>query len=93
MRIDAYNGIMQMYKTQKKARTSTVAKVSKRDELELSSAGKDIQFVKKAVSEAPNIREDLVESIKSRVQNGTYEVSAESFADKLIAKYNSQIKG
>jgi negative regulator of flagellin synthesis FlgM len=28
-----------------------------------------------------------VDSVRSRVQDGTYSVSAESFADKLLKKY------
>ena len=32
-------------------------------------------------------REDVIAPIKAKLQNGTYEVSNESFADKLFAKY------
>ena len=31
--------------------------------------------------------EDKIADIKSRIDNGTYNVSSESFADKLLEKY------
>ena len=49
--------------------------------------GKDIQWAKKAVAESSDVREDVVAPIKARIQSGTYEVSADSFADKLIQKF------
>ena len=57
------------------------------DKLQLSSLGKDIQWAKKAVAESSDVREDVVAPIKARIQSGTYEVSADSFADKLIQKF------
>ena len=41
----------------------------------------------KAVAESSDVREDVVAPIKARIQSGTYEVSADSFADKLIQKF------
>jgi len=89
MRIQSFSQIQQLYGTKKSTRTSPTATVSRKDELEISSIGKDFQTAKKAVSEASDIREDVVAPIKARVQNGTYEVSGESFADKLLAQYNA----
>ena len=36
---------------------------------------------------AADIREELTAPIKAQVQNGTYSVSNESFADKLLKKF------
>lgn len=91
MRIDAYNQIQQIYgvssvkKTEEKKATS---KTSFKDQLMLSAAGRDSQIAKQAVTNAPDIREELVNPIKERINNGTYDVSAEEFADKLLEKYN-----
>ncbi len=57
------------------------------DQLQISSIGKDIQTAKAAVAGSSDIREDVIAPIKAKLQNGTYEVSNESFADKLFAKY------
>lgn len=87
MRIDAYNKINQMQSMSKINKVSSKKSVSKTDKLEISQAGKDYQVAKQAVSNAPDIRQDKVEDIKQRLANGTYNVSDEDLADKLLEKY------
>ena len=43
-----------------------------------------MQVAKQAVQNSPDVREDLVAKYKAQIQDGTYQVSSESFADKLI---------
>ncbi|MCR5234812.1 MAG: flagellar biosynthesis anti-sigma factor FlgM [Lachnospiraceae bacterium] len=89
MRIEAYNQIGQIYapkKTYAPAKTNTV---SRTDQVQISSLGKDIQTLKQAVSNAPDIRENLTAPIKARVNNGTYDVSTDDFASKLIQAYGA----
>ena len=43
-------------------------------------------MAKAAVAAAPDVRTDLVNDIKTRMQNGTYDVSMEMLADKLLAE-------
>ena len=91
MRIDAYNQIQQIYgvsSVKKTEEKKTTSKTSFKDQLMLSAAGRDSQIAKQAVTNAPDIREELVNPIKERINNGTYDVSAEEFADKLLEKYN-----
>lgn len=88
MRIEAYTQVQQMYGTKKAANMKAKGSAGlTSDQFQISSIGKDIQSVKQAVVSASDIREDLVAPIKARVQAGTYDVSAESFADKLMQKY------
>jgi negative regulator of flagellin synthesis FlgM len=49
--------------------------------------GKDILSAKAALAATPDIREDVTAPIKAKLNAGTYEVSAESFAEKLLQKY------
>lgn len=88
MRIEAYNQVQQVYNANnaKKTQKTQVSKTS--DQVQISSFGKDIQAAKQALAGTPDIREDRTEPLKKAVQNGTYEVSNESFADKLLEKYN-----
>ena len=72
--------------------TQGKAHVSATDRIQISSIGKDIQIAKNAVAAAPDIREDVVAPIRAAVTNGTYQVSAESFAEKLMQKYE-EIEG
>ena len=87
MRIDAYNKINQMQSVSRVNKVTTKKAVSQTDKLELSQAGKDYQVAKTAVSEASDIRMDLVNDIKERLANGTYNVSDEDLADKLLERY------
>ena len=88
MRIEAYTQVQQLYSAKGVGKVQKSAGVSASDQLQLSSTGKDYQTAKAAVKTAPDIREDLVASIKASMEAGTYQVSGESFADKLIAKYD-----
>lgn len=87
MRIEAYTQVQKLYDTNKAKKAAVGSSVNVSDKLQLSSLGKDIQWVKKAVAESSDVREDVVAPIKARIQSGTYEVSADSFADKLIQKF------
>ena len=87
MRIDAYNQISQIYKTNSKMKTQKTSSVSAKDKVEIASFGKAYQVAKNAVKNAPDVREDRVAELKAQIQNGTYEVSSESFADKLLESY------
>ncbi len=89
MRIDAISQIQQVYGVGKNRKTSGKKKVSGgHDAVEISSIGKDIQTAKNAVKASSDIREGKVADIKKQIAAGTYNVSGESFADKLLAKYN-----
>ena len=87
MRIEAYTQVQQLYQAKKPARTQTAAKTGFMDQLQLSSQAKEVQTAKTAIAKTPDIREDVIAPIKEQIQKGTYEVSAESFADKLFQKY------
>ena len=91
MRIDAYNQIAQIYgaqktyNTQKSNRTASMGN----DQLSISQAGYSYQTAKTAVAGASEVREDKVAELKARIQNGTYSVDPEDFANKLLEKYNA----
>ncbi len=92
MRIEGYSGINQIYKPQSVARTSNVGKTAyKPDSLEISSFGKDLQTVRQAVANAPDIRNDKVEPIKAGINAGTYSVDNSDFASRLIEKYQEKV--
>lgn len=87
MRIEAYNQVQQLYNTKKTSQVKKTGSLSFADQVEISSMGKDIQNAKSAVAQAPDVREDVTAPIKADVLAGTYNVSAQKFADKLLAKY------
>lgn len=87
MRIEAYTQVQQIYDTKKTAKSRLKGSTVSSDQLQISSFGKDIQSAKQAVAASSDIREDVTAPIKARLQSGNYEVSTESFADKLMQKY------
>lgn len=89
MRIEAYTQVQQLYSTKHTDKLKKETATSFSDQLQISSAGKDIQAAKQAVTNSPDIREDLTASIKNQIDAGTYSVDSDSFADKLFEKYNS----
>lgn len=88
MRIEAYTQVQQIYNTKKTAKLQNKAKMSSTDQLQISSIGKDIQTAKTALAESNDIREELTAPLKASIASGTYQVSGESFADKLMQKYD-----
>lgn len=88
MRIEAYNQINQIYNSNKTTKTQKTEKRSSMDQVQISSLGKDFQILKQAVAESKDVREELTAPLKAKVNAGTYQVSNESFADKLLQKFN-----
>lgn len=90
MRIEAYNQVAQIYKANQIAGTAKTAKNSAaRDEVQISSFGRDYQIAKQAVADASDIREEKVAQVAAKVNSGKYDVSADDFANKLIERYQS----
>lgn len=89
MRVEAYTQVTQLYNTSKVKSSAKPAKTGFSDAVEISSFGKDYQVAKKAVMSAPDIREDVVASVKTAIDEGTYNVSDSDFADKLLERYSS----
>ena len=90
MRIDAYNQISQLYgvgKTRKTGKVGYTGNVNTTDQVSFSSIGKDMQIAKSALANVPDVRQNKVDELKTAIQNGTYNVSNESFAEKLMSAY------
>ena len=91
MRIEAYNMVSQVYGTQKPHKAQSTSKVSRMDEVQISSFGKDLAVAKQAVKNAPDVRESVTAPLKESINTGTYSVSGEDFASKLLAKYEEKM--
>ena len=93
MRIDAYSAINQAYMPTKAQGVKAAETVSAygRDELQISSIGKDIQVAKQAVASAPDVREDLVAEMKKKYAGEGFNVDPGSFADVLMSRFDQAI--
>ncbi len=86
MRVDAYSKVSQVYGVNAKSKTTSTKKAYKTDQVEISSVGQDLQIAKKAVADSPEVRAERVAELKTKIDNGTYEVDMDSFADVLLGK-------
>ncbi|GAE87772.1 flagellar biosynthesis anti-sigma factor FlgM [Acetivibrio straminisolvens] len=56
----------------------------KKDVVSISNQAKDIQTAMKALKEIPDIRKDRVEELTRKIETGTYKVTEEDIADKIL---------
>lgn len=54
------------------------------EKVNLSATAKDIQKLKNAIANLPDVRQDLVDDLKARIDRGEYSASGEKIADKII---------
>ena len=86
MRIDSMNQVSQVYRMNKAKKVNTAYQASVGDRVEISQLGRDLQIAKKAVSAAPDVREDKVAAMKEALAGG-YSVSDNDIADKLLESF------
>jgi len=52
-----------------------------------SQAVSSYSTARKAINNTPDFREALVASISAKIEDGTYDVSSEALADKILSKF------
>lgn len=87
MRIDAFNKVSQLYKTNSSKNVAKMKDGSFQDKLEISQTGKDYQVAKNIVAQTPDVREDKINEIKQRMEAGSYQVSNQEVANKLVERF------
>ncbi len=92
MRIDAYNAVSQVYRSNS---TPVVKKADNKksfsDKLEISQTAKTFKTAKAAVDNAPDIRADKVAQVKAQIEAGSYHISSEAVADKILENISTLI--
>ncbi len=56
------------------------------ERVDLSTAAKDIQQLKDALSKLPDVREEKVQEVQKMLKEGTYNVSADQIAGKMVGE-------
>ena len=83
MRIEAYNQIQQVYNSSKVQKAARTEKTGRTDAVQISSVGKDIQTVKQALAETPDIRGNVVAPLK-QAEDATLIDSSEMGIDDVV---------
>ena len=55
------------------------------DHVTLTNSARSLQKVEEAISKAPVVNTDRVAAVKQSIGNGSYQVNAQSTADKLLS--------
>ena len=67
-------------------RQPAAASVKPSEKVDLSTMARAIQKAKVEVSKLPDVREEKVREIKDQVDKGTYNVSGQQIADKMVGE-------
>lgn len=90
MRIEDRFKILQIYNNSTKVnRPEKNKQKTDVDKVEISEEARDFQTILNAIKTTPDIREDKINEIKKKIDEGTYNVSAKDVVDKLIKGYIS----
>lgn len=84
----SFNNIYGVYNNTKPAisRKKTTGKEAT-DIYDVSREAKDYNTIYKAVMQSPDIREDKIKAISKQIEEGTYNVSAQALAEKILSGY------
>lgn len=84
MKITNLIGTTNIY-NKKITNNKTIEKNNKKsDTFTVSDKAKDFQTVLKAVQLSPDLREEKINEIANKIQNNSYNVSAEDVANKIL---------
>lgn len=75
-----------------KSQGSGASSTSGTEQIAISSKAKDIQKATEVVNAAPDIRTDKVERIKNEIAKGSYRVSSEDLAEKVLENIITESK-
>ncbi len=85
--------VLKVYdKQSKNNKVTNKGRLSKKDELKLSTEAKEFQTAMKALKNVPDVRKDKVEDIRQRITSGTYNISSRQIAKKMIENANMNVK-
>ena len=86
MRISSTYGAYQNFNANAASRTQKrdSKEIGRRDAFILSVQAEDYQQVRKALPHIPDIRTDRVNAIRARIASGSYTVTSEEIADKIL---------
>jgi negative regulator of flagellin synthesis FlgM len=55
-----------------------------KDKISLSGQAKEINDLKKLISDLPDIRQDRIDALKKAIETGNYNIDANSIAEKIL---------
>ncbi len=94
---DAATQAIQQYQRSEKVQNESEKTVKEnavpREKVNLSATARDIQQLRNVIAELPDIREEKVQDLKSRIEQGNYNVSGDQIAEKMVGESLIDIVG
>lgn len=85
MKVNNIQGILKTYNQKKVKGIQKVSSIQgKRDEMQVSNEAQVLSKVLHTAKNAPEIRQEKVTELKQAIKQGTYNVSTEDVADKIL---------
>lgn len=56
------------------------------DKVTLSTEGREIQAIRQKIAESPEVREAMVAQLREAIKTGTYNVSGDEIAEKMLTR-------
>lgn len=83
--------IIHLYKTNSQPTANTDKQINgtasvPEEKVSLSAQARDVQNIKKAIEELPDVRQEKVDALKEQIHQGTYDVNGEKVAQKMIGE-------
>lgn len=69
-----------------KERPFSSTRINSKEQAFISPLAQGMAVAEEALKAVPDVREDIINSLKERIQNGTYKVSGEEIAEMLIRR-------
>lgn len=73
-------------KVSKTVKANKASLAQKPDEVILSSQAQEMGAIYQSIRSLPEVREDRVKELSSQIDSGTYNVSGQDIADKMIGR-------
>ncbi|MBE3578097.1 MAG: flagellar biosynthesis anti-sigma factor FlgM [Limnochordales bacterium] len=70
----------------REASRSTAVSKATADEVTISNQARLIQELKRRIAALPEVREEKVAELRAAIQQGTYKVSSQEIADKMLGR-------
>lgn len=87
MKINRTENVFRAYNKNSSTKKAEKTK-GKEDKLNISQEAKEYQFAIGKLKDIPDIRTEKVNSIKTQIKSGTYEINANKIAEKMIESVN-----
>lgn len=85
MRINSLGNIQSIMKSYEANKPKKSEKIGmKKDEVQISSKGREFQLAMKAIKESSEVRSNKIDTIKNEVETNTYKVDSKKLAETMI---------